>query len=297
MIKSPQNIKNDIKNDFKSIKNDIKNDFKSIKNEIKNDIHNIKNEIKNDIKSIKTEITNDIKHIEKKFIYIENNIIKICKNQDINQKIWMTIYLLFEFYRLLISSLLLIFVPQNCNGHLCSYYENMISHNDFYLSALIMNYITLFSYAFLYIFEIQREVRLIDYLDVNLNKPFDNVSVETIISTLPENKKKELYSYDYYYQITGIICCIFFIMNTIMSTIAISPNVFGTQTYNTFLTNVTFMITKIYQIYMIIHTDKNVFYSSYLIQRVQFNDIDNHLKKKIEKKQFEKELSFGTYPV
>jgi hypothetical protein len=45
------------------------------------------------------------------------------------------------------------------------------------------------------------------------------------------------------------------------------------------------MITKLSNVYIIINTDKNIFFSAYLNTKVQFNDIDPHELEKIEKQQ------------
>ena len=46
-------------------------------------------------------------------------------NQDNNQKINVAISVALELYRVLVSSLLILFVPQDCDGHLCTLTENM----------------------------------------------------------------------------------------------------------------------------------------------------------------------------
>jgi hypothetical protein len=46
------------------------------------------------------------------------------------------------------------------------------------------------------------------------------------------------------------------------------------QTTSTYITNILFIITKLVDIYSIANTEKNVFYSAYLKDRIQYNDVD-----------------------
>ena len=46
------------------------------------------------------------------------------------------------------------------------------------------------------------------------------------------------------------------------------------QTTTTFVTNVLFMVLKIVDIRMTINTETNIFYSAYLKDKVQYNDVD-----------------------
>ena len=46
------------------------------------------------------------------------------------------------------------------------------------------------------------------------------------------------------------------------------------KTGTVFLTNVLFMGSKLGNMYSIISTEKNIFYSAYLMRKVQYNDVD-----------------------
>jgi len=46
------------------------------------------------------------------------------------------------------------------------------------------------------------------------------------------------------------------------------------KTGTVFLTNVLFMGSKLGNMYSIISTEKNIFYSAYLTRKVQYNDVD-----------------------
>lgn len=204
------------------------------------------------------------------------------KDQDFSQRINVTISVAAELYRLLSSSLLILFVPQECDGHVCSLSENMICDTPFYYVAISFNYFTLFSFLLLYTTEIIRENRMIKYLDVNANLPTDDKSVEENIQLLPAEKKNKILSVDKYYQVIGYHCIITYVINVIFSSIIVNDYYLNNQTTTAMITYILLMVTKLSSIYIIAHTDKNVFYSAYLKTNVQYNDVDNDFKEKTD---------------
>mgnify|MGYP006866116275 CR=1 FL=1 len=60
-------------------------------------------------------------------------------NQNLYQKIVVSINILFEFFRVITCSLLIIFVPQKCGDHVCSINEKLYLTPSFYCASLIFN--------------------------------------------------------------------------------------------------------------------------------------------------------------
>ena len=94
----------------------------------------------------------------------EKNIINILKSQDFSQKVGVIPTVLFELYKVMVSSFLILFVPQNCDGHVCTLSENLVTEDNLYTSGLVINFITMFSFLIFYVCEILRENKLITYL-------------------------------------------------------------------------------------------------------------------------------------
>ena len=59
-----------------------------------------------------------------------------------------------------------------------------------------------------------------------------------------------------------------------LSAAAVNKYYAGSQTTSTFVTYVLFIATKFASVKTIISTDKNIFYSAYILSKVQFNDVD-----------------------
>lgn len=214
---------------------------------------------------------------------IENPIIRFLKSQDFRQKVNMTISVSLELYRVMVSSLLIVFVPQKCNDHVCNIAENMRydDADNTYFTGLILNYTTACIMVLMYIVEIYREDRFIKFLEVNNTISADNESVGNRIQLLPEYKQKQLYHIVYYYQSISFVAILIFIVNTIMSGMTIYKYSLGNQTALNFITNILFMISKMTNVISIINTEKNIFFSAYLNTKVQFNDLDPHEYKKL----------------
>jgi hypothetical protein len=210
---------------------------------------------------------------------------KIITSQDFQQQTNMVISVSLELYRVMISSLLIIFVPQKCEDHVCSLMENLHSDNDMYFVGLIINYITVIAFVIMYIFEMRREEKLIKLLEVNNTISTDNESVGKRLSIFSDEKRQKLFAMDSHYQYASYSVMCIYAVNIVFSGIVIHQYSLGNQTLVIFLTNLLFMITKLSNVYIIINTDKNIFFSAYLNTKVQFNDIDPHELEKIEKRK------------
>jgi hypothetical protein len=210
---------------------------------------------------------------------------KIITSQDFQQQTNMVISVSLELYRVMISSLLIIFVPQKCEDHVCSLMENLHSDNDYYFVGLIINYITGIAFIIMYIFEMRREEKLIKLLEVNNTISTDNESVGKRLSIFSEEKRQKLFAMDSHYQYASYSVMFIYAVNIIFSGIVINEYSLGNQTLVIFLTNLLFMMTKLSNVYIIINTENNIFFSSYLNTKVQFNDIDPHELEKIEKRK------------
>ena len=206
----------------------------------------------------------------KKTFFIQS----LLNNQDFIQKSSASITVILELYRVLVSSFLILFVPQKCDDHVCSYSENLVLENDLYSSGLVINFFTMFVLFIMYILEIKRENRLISYLEVNKEVPCDNESVEKALTHLPDNKRSAILALDKWYQRFGYASISTYIVNIILSGFVVYEYYLDGQTTTTFITNVLFMLAKLADVYVTVNTEKNVFYSAYLKSKVQFNDVD-----------------------
>jgi len=201
------------------------------------------------------------------------NIVECLGDQDNKQKINISIACVLEVYRVLMGSFLTMFVPQKCGDGLCGLTEN-ITTTDLYTASFSMNVITFVCSMIMYIFEVKREVTMINYLHVNDDVPTDNDEVGKVLIRLPENKQQKILGLDKIYQKTSYITFVLFLVNSVLSGIVIHDKYLDNKTLTVFITNVLFMAGKLGDVYAITNTEENIFYSAYLKHRIQYNDVD-----------------------
>lgn len=195
-------------------------------------------------------------------------------DQDFTQKMNVYISFIFELYRVVMGSFLILFVPQKCGEDSCTIFEPVnagVRLND---AAFGVNILTFCLFLGMYYAEIKRETQMITYLHVNTEEPCDNDAVGEALRKLPEEKKLSILRWDKLYLRSGQFALVGFIANAVLSSIAIYKNFLDGKTTSSLITNILFMLLKIHETQSITNTDQNIFYSAYLNERVQFNDVD-----------------------
>ena len=230
----------------------------------------------------------------------QNAIVKCIQDklndQDFMQKVGMAPVVALEMYRVIVSSFLVLFVPQKCDDHVCTLSENMVLENDLYNAGLVFNFLTMAAFLAMYTFEVKRENRLITYLEVNKGQASDNASVGLALNKLPLDKRDSIWELDKYYIYSGWTAIVMFIINTILSGFVVYEYYLDSQTTSTYITNILFMVTKLADVHSNVSTEKNVFYSAYLKGKVQYNDVDPD-KMKILQLEDEKKEYFAVHEV
>ena len=247
--------------------------------EVKDEVVNesIVVEIKDEIvieKSIPTFTQIPVKQSIAKKRSLIDQIKEKLEDQDFNQKVAVAITVVLEMYRVLVSSFLVLFVPQKCDDHVCTLSENMVLENHLYSAGLVFNFITMASFLAMYTLEVKRENRLITYLEVNKSVASDNSSVAKVLDGLSADKRDSIWALDKYYQYAGLASIGLFSINTILSGFVVYTYYLDSQTTSTYITNILFMLTKMADVYSTVNTEKNIFYSAYMKGKVQYNDVD-----------------------
>ena len=207
-------------------------------------------------------------------------------DQDFNQRFNVATAVSLEFYRVLMGSFLVLFVPQLCDDHACSMNENVNRGDTLTNIGIALNSITLFAFFLLYFIEVKRENKMITYLEVNKFKALDNESVGEALQQLDPSKKDNILLYDMYYQKMGYLCTGIFTVNSTVSSIVIYTNYLDSKTVTVFLTNLLFMSLKVLDVYNTVNSKPNIFFSAYLKKKVQYNDVDpdKYMNKPTEEK-------------
>jgi len=218
-------------------------------------------------------VTIDINELDKKENTLET-INKLANDQDTMQRINVGIQVLLEMYRVITSSLLILFVPQICDDHICTTTENLVWETSTYNTALCFNFISMAFLVNMYYLELVRENRLIKYLSINPNVTNDNEEVGKRLEILSNTKQNKIFNINKNYKLSAYVALSIYVLNLMLSAAAVNKYYAGSQTTSTFVTYVLFIATKFASVKTIISTDKNIFYSAYILSKVQFNDVD-----------------------
>jgi hypothetical protein len=206
------------------------------------------------------------------------NINKPALDQDTIQRFSVGVQVLLEMYRVITSSLLILFVPQICDDHICTTTENLVWETNTYNTALCFNFISMAFLVNMYYLELVRENRLIKYLAVNPELANDNEGVSKQLELLPVNKQNKIFTINRYYRLSSYGALSIYVLNVLLSSAAVNQYYAGSQTISTFVTYVLFMATKFASVYSLVSTDKNIFYSAYIVGKIQYNDVDEDNK-------------------
>ncbi len=214
-------------------------------------------------------------------VQILEHVTKRFEDQDFMQRMYVLLIVPLELYRVAISSLLIVFVPQKCppdsynsSEHLCTMQENMEDSEVTYKAGLVINFFTLCVFLAMYFVEIRREHLLIEFLEVNPDTHNHSEKVEANLVHLAAEKKSKILSVINQYKYIGGFAIVMYIVNAGISGVIIMGYVLGNQTVFAFVTNVLFMVLKFADVYWTIVAEPHVYLSAYLKTKIQYNDVD-----------------------
>ena len=107
-------------------------------------------------------------------------------NTDNKQRLTTAALFCLEFYKVLMGAFLTVFVPRTCDDHTCTLVENIYDNDTLHIAALGTNAATFALFLALYYTELKRENWCIRNLDMDDEKPADNLDDE--IEAYPELK-------------------------------------------------------------------------------------------------------------
>ncbi len=107
---------------------------------------------------------------------------------DSQQRITTFLLMCLEFYKVVMGTFLIVFVPQDCNGTICTATENFFKEGNLYFGGNVCNFITFSAIGTLYFIELKRENWCIQYLDIDDEKSTNNLDME--IEAYPKYKKE-----------------------------------------------------------------------------------------------------------
>ena len=197
-------------------------------------------------------------------------------DDDTKQRIQSGLAFLLEFYKVLMGTLLVLFVPQRCGDdrHLCTAGESETA-------CLVVNGVSCLMMLQLYYTELRRENWCIKYLDIDPAKPNNNLDTE--IEQYPEYKERML-AINTSYRRRAIACAVTQAANILMSTAYIGLRWAGTMSLTPLVSYVILMASKLHSTYFVSTASirKERAFSAYLTISKTYNTIDVDFKKSVD---------------
>ena len=101
-------------------------------------------------------------------------------SQDTQQTLNLVIQISLTSFKVAMACLLSVFVPQDCGGHECELHENFSNLHDYNAFVLAWNFLTLFTFSYVFWYEGKREMYMISHLDVSKDYP-DNYLSQALV--------------------------------------------------------------------------------------------------------------------
>ena len=193
---------------------------------------------------------------------------------DCKERIKIALTFLLQSYKVLMGSMVLLFVPRGCDDHICSVTDNLYNTNDLNVSGLVFNFITVCSFVAVYAAELRRENWCVHNFDIDHNVSDNNLAI--ILKNKPE-LSNTLHYHNRLYKNTTLGCLTIFIVNFVISNyILYNDEVFWTIGLAPYSSYMILVLMKIYNSYYIathsISNDKAL--SAYMTEFSSFNIID-----------------------
>jgi hypothetical protein len=177
----------------------------------------------------------------------------------------------FEAYRTLISSFLIVFVPQSCDGYSCTILENLIPKDNLEIVAISINTFMAIYFCVLFTIERVRESTVKRYLIADKSSPTDKDYLVKMLSEMKPNQRRTILRLNNAYRIFAQVLLLLFFVNAGVSCVVIYKNYLNNTTVTVFITNTLFMINRIHKALKITSSGEYNIYSAYRSDNLLYN--------------------------
>jgi hypothetical protein len=199
---------------------------------------------------------------------------------DRSQRFMVAMAFLLEFYKVVMGSMLTVFVPYRCSSlpDACSITDvlNALATSedaDIKRAAFAMNFATLALVVALYGFEAYREHFCIEYLDIDPDKP--NTNLEQEIAAFPRLRERHETLDRRYSKLSGLAALVV-AGNFSVSGVFLLRKAAGLSTLVSLVSYLLLLAVKLQRTYAIAHASlrEHIAYSAYMTSQRIFNCLD-----------------------
>lgn len=187
------------------------------------------------------------------------------------QRAFIVIYTAYEAYRTIISSYLIVFVPQKCGRYSCTLAQNFTPVDGLELAAISMNTFMVFYFFVLFYIEREREIAVNLYLVSDKKSPTNKEYLMDMINSMDTLPKRKILMLNNLYRRCAQSILVAFIANIAISCFVIYKNYLNNTTSTVFITNSLFAINRIYKALKITSSGEYNIYSAYRADFMLYN--------------------------
>ena len=149
---------------------------------------------------------------------------------------------LLQSYKVLMGSMLVLFVPQSCGDSICSITDNLYRDDELHRTSLAFNFLSTLCFVTCYTIELNRENWCIEHLDISDDYGDNNLPL--VLKERPELEKALHKINDRYYYSSQITAGVYSV-NLVLSTTSIYFNHSGTNTITAYMSFVILILMKL----------------------------------------------------
>jgi hypothetical protein len=206
------------------------------------------------------------------FTKIVNNLFENPEGRMTNfQRVTIVLFTAFEAYRTIISSFLIVFVPQNCGGYSCTILQNIIPRDKLEIAAITVNTFMALYFCALFSIERIRETTVKTHLMPDKTFSTDKEFLVKMLSEMNTEDKTQILKINRIYRAFAQFLLLVFFVNAGISCVVIHKNYLNNTTSTVFITNTFFMINRIYKALKITSSGEYNIYSAYRSNSLLYN--------------------------
>ena len=217
---------------------------------------------------------------------------------DSKERIKIIILFLLQSYKVIMGSMLLVFVPRQCGDDICSVQDNLQTNDPLNRAALATNFLSIAFFLLTYVIELRRENFCVHNFDIDHDVGDNNLAI--VLKNKPD-LLNALHSHNNnYYRITQMTFFVY-LVNFILSDIVLyNDETFWKIGLAPYFSYILLILMKLYNCYYIsshsIQNDKAL--SAYMTEFSSFNVIDADMLDDVDKTlQPETKTDIGPLPV
>jgi hypothetical protein len=200
------------------------------------------------------------------------------------QRAFILLYSMYEVYRTVISSFLVVFVPQKCalsatlspppppnDTHACTLLQNLVPQDTLEVVAITFNSVLAFYFCLLFWLERTREKEIQKHLVIDRAQPTDKECLVAMLRSMDPLARSHITKMNNLYRFCAQGMITLVCVNMCISCAVVSKNYLNNNTAIVFITNALFMVNRIYKALVITSSGEYNIYSAYRTDNLLYN--------------------------